>query len=150
MGKMYSVNAKNQGYHTTVCGMFFDDNKVLIIEKADPAYKRKFSVVAGHVEENETIEDALKREISEELNIVLTDNYELLKVFKQLDDSCRYGIDIHDWYVFDIKLNIDIEKINFDKEEIISLQWIEKEELPKYKNYFTPGSKSMLTALGYF
>ena len=68
MGKMYSINAKNQGYHTTVCGMFFNDNKVLIIEKADPAYKRKFSVVAGHVEENEAIEEALKREISEELN----------------------------------------------------------------------------------
>lgn len=150
MGKMLNMNENGEKYHTTVCGMFFNKNKILIIEKADPAYKRKFSVVAGHVEENEKIAVALKREVKEEMDIELTDNFELLGEFKQLNDSCRYGVDIHDWYVFKINVELDIDKINFDKEEIVSLQWIEKSELKNYKDFFTPGSKSMLTAMGYF
>lgn len=150
MGKMLNINENGKKYHTTVCGMFFNENKVLIIEKADPAYKRKFSVVAGHVEENENIAVALKREVKEEMDIELTNNFELLGEFKQLNDSCRYGVDVHDWYVFKINVEIDINKINFDKEEIVSLQWIEVSELKNYKDFFTPGSKSMLTAMGYF
>lgn len=150
MGKMLNINENGEKYHTTVCGMFFNESKVLIIEKADPAYKRKFSVVAGHVEENENIVVALKREVKEEMDIELTNNFELLGEFKQLNDSCRYGVDVHDWYVFKINVDIDINKINFDKEEIVSLQWIEISELKNYKDFFTPGSKSMLTAMGYF
>lgn len=150
MGKMLNINENGEKYHTTVCGMFFNENKFLIIEKADPAYKRKFSVVAGHVEENENIAVALKREVKEEMDIELTNNFELLGEFKQLNDSCRYGVDVHDWYVFKINVDIDINKINFDKEEIVSLQWIEVSELKNYKDFFTPGSKSMLTAMGYF
>lgn len=147
--KLERLTKEKQKVHTTVAAMFFEDDKVLIIQKADPAYKKKYSVVAGHVEEGESIEDALLREVREEIGLNVS-NYSLLESFVELPDSCRYGVDVHDWHVYQINHKIEIDKIEFDKEEIVGLKWVNKKELPEMKEFFTSGSKSMLTALGLF
>lgn len=147
--KLERLNKSNQKVHTTVAALFFKGEDILIIQKADPAYKKKFSVVAGHVEEGESIEDALLREVSEEMSINIS-SYSLLKSFIELPDSCRYGVDVHDWHVYQVNHEIDIDKIEFDKEEIVGLKWVNKKDLPEMKEFFTSGSKSMLTALGLF
>lgn len=147
--KIERLNKENEKIHTTVAAMFFRNDEVLIIQKADPAYKKKYSVIAGHVEEGETIEEALLREVYEESGLNVS-QYCLLKSFIELPDSCRYGVHLHDWHVYEIKQEIDIDKIEFDKEEIIGLHWVKKSELSSIKEYFTSGSTSMLSALGFF
>lgn len=148
--KRKKINKNGQEIHMTVSALFFNkNNEMLIIKKADPAYSKKYSVVAGHIEEGETIEDALLREVSEEISLNISE-YELIAEFENLNDSCRYGASLHDWYVFKINHKIDINKINFDKKEIISLHWMNKEEMKKNKDFFTSGSKSMLSALNMF
>lgn len=148
--KFEKLNDSGDSLHVTVAALFFNkNNDMLIIQKADPAYKKKYSVVAGHLEENETIEDALLREVYEEIGVNVSE-YELLAEFKNLNDHCRYGVFFHDWNIFKINQVIDIDKIDFDKEEIISLQWMSKEKIIENKEFFTSGSKSMLTALKIF
>ncbi len=147
--KVEKINKNNEKIHVTVAAMFFKDDKVLIIQKADPAYKKKYSIVAGHVEEGESIEDALLREVAEETGLNISE-YTLMESFKELKDSCRYGVNLHDWHVYRIEHEIDIDKIDFDKEEIIALHWVSLSDLPSMKEYFTSGSKSMFTALGLF
>lgn len=149
--KLIRTNKNNEIVHTTVCAMFLKDNEILVIQKADPAYKKKFSVVAGHVEQGETIEEALKREVKEEVGLEINKkDFTLIKEFKELKDTCRYGAHVHDWHVYQININIDIEDIIFDKEEIIALKWMNFEELKNEKEHFTSGSKSMLSELKYF
>lgn len=147
--KVKKISKTGKKVHVTVAAMFFKDDKVLIIQKADPAYKKKYSIVAGHVEEGESIEDALLREVAEETGLNIS-QYTLMESFNELNDSCRYGVDLHDWHVYKIEHEIDIDKIDFDKEEIIALKWIPLSELPAIKEFFTSGSKSMFTALGFF
>lgn len=147
--KIERINSNNKKVHVTVAAMFFNEDKVLIIQKADPAYKKKYSIVAGHVEEGESIEDALLREVEEETGLYIS-QYTLMESFHELNDSCRYGVDLHDWHVYKIEHEIDIDKIDFDKEEIIALHWVPLSELPAMKDFFTSGSKSMFTALGLF
>lgn len=148
--KKEKLNNAGKKVHTTVSALFFNEKKeMLIIKKSDPAYSKKYSVVAGHVEDGETIEDALLREVFEEMNLNVSE-YELIAEFENLNDTCRYGVSFHDWHVFKINHKIEIEKINFDKEEIESLQWMGINEIQKNKEFFTSGSKSMLSALNIF
>lgn len=135
--------------HNSFCFIFNEKKEMLIIKKSDPAYSKKYSVVDGHVEDGETIEDALLREVFEEMNLNVSE-YELIAEFENLNDTCRYGVSFHDWHVFKINHKIEIEKINFDKEEIESLQWMDINEIQKNKEFFTSGSKSMLSALNIF
>ena len=80
--KVEKINKNNEKIHVTVAAMFFKDDKVLIIQKADPAYKKKYSIVAGHVEEGESIEDALLREVAEETGLNISE-YTLMESFKK-------------------------------------------------------------------
>ena len=63
--KKEKLNNAGKKIHTTVSTLFFNEKeenekeKMLIIKKSDPAYRKKNSVVAGHVEVGKTIEDAL-------------------------------------------------------------------------------------------
>ena len=72
--------------HQTVAALFFNGEKMLIIQKADPAYQKKYSVIAGHVEDGETIEDALLREVYEETGLNISE-FELMAVFVDLADK---------------------------------------------------------------
>lgn len=148
--KMSRFTLSNQEVHTTVAAMFFSENKdsILMIEKSDPAYGKKYSIVAGHVESCEEIEDAFKREIKEELNLEGV-NYHLMASFKELSDSCRYGAHIHDWHVFSVDFIPDINSQFFDAEEISSFKWMNRKDLPSFSGNLTSGAKSLFSALGW-
>lgn len=148
MEKLTRLNAHGQKVHTTVAAMFFDKNEesILMIEKADPAYGNKYSIIAGHVEDNESIREAFKRELYEELGLEDVD-FEIMKTFKELSDSCRYDVHVHDWHVFLVDYIPETNKVRFDKSEIKSLKWIKLADLPEFSKSLTSGAYSLFKAM---
>lgn len=145
MGKLILKNSAGEVLHVTVAGLFFKGEEILLIEKSDPAYNKKYSVIAGHVEENELIENALKREINEEIGLDFFE-YEKIDTFDNLKDSCRYGAHRHTWHVFKINSDIDINNQWFDKSEINTFKWVKVSDLKNIE--LTSGATSMFQALG--
>lgn len=148
--KFLAVNKDGLHYHITVALLFFRQDEMLVIEKSDPAYGNKYSVVAGHLEYGEKPIDAIKREAFEEIFLNF-DSHEfvLLHVFEGLQDTCRYGVDIHDWHIYTVNKEIDITTLKFDTSEIASVKWMKIADLETNKHKFTKGSNAMLRAMKY-
>lgn len=85
---------------------------------------------AGHVEEGETPEEALKREVKEETGLD-TENFELV-VHEFLDwNECKRGVKGHDFFVYEIsEWNGEILQ---NKLESKDLQWKSVEEIKNLK-----------------
>jgi ADP-ribose pyrophosphatase YjhB (NUDIX family) len=56
-------------YSVCVDGLYVKDDKLLLLKRNVEPFKGYWHVVGGHVEENETLTDALKREFKEETNL---------------------------------------------------------------------------------
>ncbi|MCS3434029.1 NUDIX hydrolase [Klebsiella sp. BIGb0407] len=138
---------KNQ-YHITVAAMFINEDKILLIKKSDSAYNHRFSIVAGHLENGENPDDAIVREVKEELGIDFC-NYEYLKKECGVEDRCRHGLALHDWYIYLSNEFIDIEVLKFDRTEIESLEWISLSEIESVKDNLTEGAYLIFKRLGY-
>lgn len=52
-----------------VDGVYIKDGKILLLKRAVEPFKGCWHVVGGHVEENETLKEALRREFKEETNL---------------------------------------------------------------------------------
>ena len=52
-----------------VDGVYVKDGKILLLKRAVEPFKGLWHVVGGHVEENESLKDAVKREFKEETNL---------------------------------------------------------------------------------
>lgn len=146
--KKVRLNANRELIHQTVCAIFIKNDEIMLIRKSDKAYGDKLSVVAGHIEEDEDHQSALVREVKEEIGLDVKD-FVLMKELKDLNDTCRYGANIHDWYVYKINDDIDIQKLILDKSEISELFYVKISEMKKLEDKFTSGSKSMFKALGW-
>lgn len=138
---------KNQ-YHITVAAMFINEDKILLIKKSDSAYNQRFSIVAGHLENGESPNVAIVREVKEELGIDFC-NYEYLKKECGVEDRCRHGLALHDWYIYLSNEPIDIESLKFDRTEIESLEWISLAEIERMKDNLTEGAYLIFKRLGY-
>lgn len=142
---------KNRGgiYHITVAVLFKDNDEYLIIKKSDPAYDEKYSIVAGHLDNNESANQAVVREVKEELNISLkTTN--LVTIEKGVPDKCRYGAENHDWYVFSSEEIKKDSEILYDKSEIDSIEWMSKEKIKSNKENLTQGAYLIFERMGFF
>ena len=58
-----------KGFFVCVDGIYVKDGKVLLLKRNVEPFKGSWHVVGGHVEENETLKEALKREFKEETNL---------------------------------------------------------------------------------
>ncbi|EMW1014762.1 NUDIX hydrolase [Serratia liquefaciens] len=141
-------NQSGMPFHITVAALFIHNNKMLIIKKSDPAYMRKYSVIAGHLENGESPWSALLREVKEEIGLTSVD-FKFLKKESGVEDLCRYGLNLHDWYIFLSNEYIDIDNIKFDPSEIESLEWVSLNELSNMQDKFTQGSSLILKRMGY-
>jgi len=106
-----------------VAGILRDQDKVLIAQRGKGKHQEyKWEFPGGKLEENESDEDALKREFQEELDIdINVDNFlcEVVYKYPQMEVKIRsYFISTNDK---DIK-NLEHE----------SMQWVSIEELKKY------------------
>jgi 8-oxo-dGTP diphosphatase len=85
-----------------------------------------WDLIGGHVEEGETPEQALVREVKEELGIELL-NYRFFKTYECYNGDAYENIK----YIYSGKINIPIEEITLY--EGVRAQYFSKEEIPGVK-----------------
>jgi 8-oxo-dGTP diphosphatase len=106
-----------------------DDGKFLLAlrdNKPGIPFPNHWDLIGGHVEEGETPEEAMVREVKEELDIDMKD-YTFYKKFECLTGDAYDNIK----YIFSGKINIPIEEITLLEGE--RAQYFSKEEIPELK-----------------
>jgi 8-oxo-dGTP diphosphatase len=89
-------------------------------------FPNHWDLIGGHVEEGETPEEALVREVKEELDIELKD-FSFFKKYECLDGDAYPNMK----FIFSGKINIPIEKITLLEGE--RPQFFSREEIPNVK-----------------
>lgn len=111
--------------HTSVGAIIKNkEGKILMIDRA--AFPYGWACPAGHMNQGETPEQALIREIKEEVNLDIK-NPKLL--FHQFIDwnKCVKGIKGHDWYVYEI--GDWSEEVERSKRETKDIGWFSVKEI---------------------
>lgn len=117
------VHSKGYWHHTIHCWLYDLEGNVYFQIRQD---KRKlYTTASGHVLHNETIEEAFKREIKEEIGLELnnTDGTLIAVVPWQMDKIKDDGSEYHDHAKAHVYLNEinDKPKFHFDSSEVIGL-----------------------------
>ncbi len=109
-----------------VGGVLEKDGKYLLVQEAREKRRGKWNIPAGHLEPNETIFDAAKREIKEEcgLDVELTGICQIGN--DRLEDSTYVSI------IFSTKV-VD-SNIEFSYDEILDVKWFSYEEILAMKD----------------
>ena len=107
--------------HVTAA-VIIQDNKILCVQRNENKYdyiSKKWEFPGGKVEENEQLEETIKREIQEELNLIIGVKSFLIQVNNQYPD-------------FKLKMDTFICEIingNLKLNEHIDYKWLNVEEL---------------------
>ena len=94
--------------------------------KPDIPFPNYWDLIGGHVEEGETPEEALLREVKEELDIDLTD-YTFYKKYECLTGDAYENIK----YIYSGKINLPIEEVTLL--EGVRPQYFSKAEIPNVR-----------------
>lgn len=94
--------------------------------KPDIPFPDHWDLIGGHVEEGETPDEALVREVKEELDIELK-NYKFYRMFECLSGDAYENIK----YIYTGKINIPIGEITLL--EGVRAKYFKKEEIPDVK-----------------
>jgi 8-oxo-dGTP diphosphatase len=107
-----------------------NDNREILLylrdNKPDIPFPNYWDLIGGHVEEGETPEEALIREVKEELDIDLKE-YTFYKKFEWLTGDAYNNIK----YIYSGRINLPIEEITLL--EGVRAQYFSKEEIPNVK-----------------
>ena len=106
------------------------DNGNILLQHRDKNNKwnqDSWSEFGGQIEEGETPEEAIKRELKEELGIKLTD----LKFFKKYEFQRQKGI--YEQFVFTASLNYPLESLKKQQKEGKDLAFFNCEEIKNLK-----------------
>ncbi len=109
------------------------EGKILLQQRAFTKKKNpgKWARTGGHVESNETCDEALKREVYEEIGLKV-DNIEQFEIFKSIDEKEKYFT-----YGYIIITDLKEEAFKLQKEEVNAVKYFtieELEEARKQKN----------------
>ena len=108
-----------------VGGVLEKDGKYLLVQEAQEKCRGKWNLPAGHMDPNETIFEAAKREIREECGLGV-----------ELSGVCQIGNQKleNDAFVSVIfTTNVFSDDIKFDSEEILDVKWLSYEEILSMK-----------------
>jgi 8-oxo-dGTP diphosphatase len=111
------------GYISVTAAVIEKDGKVLIARRKRPFMGYSWEFPGGKLEDNETLEECLKREIREELSIEIEVG-SLVSVNKHVL-NCRSAIALYAYRARYLSGNIELN----DHDEI---QWVSPEDLVKY------------------
>ncbi len=118
---------KGEPMHYSVGAIIKKDGKYLLLDRVNPPYG--FACPAGHVDEWENKEQAIKREVGEETGLDVT-NLHLVLEEEIVDNTCSRGIDNHHWYVFECEVE---GKVQRNYTEAKSIGWYTPKEIKKLK-----------------
>ncbi len=111
--------------HYSVGAIIEKDSKYLLIDRAK--FPLGFACVAGHIDEGEDAETALKREVAEESGLIVRD-FQLIAE-EELDfNTCRRGVTVHYFYVFRCQAEGQIDR---NVAETKSIGWYNIDEIKK-------------------
>ncbi len=101
-----------------------NENKVLLFQS--PKWKNEWTICGGHIEVGETIEDATKREIKEEIGVDI-EIIDTLSVGNFFASPPKFKRNAHFIYIDSIAKIVDGE-IKLDMIEITNYKWFTIEE----------------------
>ncbi len=84
-----------------------------------------YAGVAGHVDEGERPENALMREVSEEVGMTVS-GYELIREGMLDWNKCNKGVGVHYWYLYRCKVD---GPVKLSKREAKSFGWYDVDEI---------------------
>lgn len=118
-----TMSDKKAIVHYTVGAVIQKDGKYLLIDRAVPPYG--FAGIAGHVDDGETANQALVREVKEESGLTVVTHHLLFE--ERLDwNWCSRGVTGHHWYVYACDVRGTIQK---NVRETKSIGWYVPEEM---------------------
>lgn len=113
--------------HRSVGAIIRKNGKILMLDRINPPFG--WACPAGHVEEGESPEDAIKREVLEEVRIVVKDFKLVAHEFIPWNE-CKNGVKGHDFFIYEIMDWDGNVKINYESKNI---GWFIPEEIKKMK-----------------
>jgi 8-oxo-dGTP diphosphatase len=109
-------------HYTVSAAIIVENKKILCVQRNKGKYdyiSYKYEFPGGKLEEGENEEDALKREISEELNL-------------EIDVAEKFIVVTHEYLDFNLTMHSYLCKANTEKlflKEHIDAKWLHKDEL---------------------
>lgn len=111
--------------HYSVGALIRQGDKYLLIDRA--SFPFGFAGVGGHVDEGETPEQAISREVLEEVGLLVVQSKLLLQ--EEADwNTCNKGVGIHYWYLFLCEVSGELKR---SERETKSAGWYNMEEIKK-------------------
>lgn len=120
-----TTSTKGKPMHYSVGAVIQRNGKYLLIDRVNPPFG--FAGLAGHIDEGETPEEALQREVKEESGLIV-EEYRLLYEEERDGNICSKGIDVHYWYLYECIVEGEIKH---NTKETKSIGWYTKEEIKK-------------------
>lgn len=114
-------------FHYSVGALVRRDGKYLLIDRAIEPFG--FAAVAGHLDDDETPERALAREVEEEVGLKITAQKLIFEEFVDWN-WCSKGITGHYWYLFDCEVSGEIKQ---NYRETKSVGWYSQDEIKTLK-----------------
>lgn len=121
-----------------VSAIIIKDNKILLAKRAKDPYKDLWEIPGGFVENKETLEEAIKREMREELRISLTD----LKYYDSKPSIYTYKGMNNETFIAYFKVTFDDEVVI--NSEILEYNYFHLDNLPEIS---FPAHKEILEGL---
>jgi 8-oxo-dGTP diphosphatase len=112
--------------HYSVGAIIKKDGKYLLMDRKKKPFG--FACLAGHVDEGETPEQTLIREVKEESDLDV-ENSELIAEETHEWGECSHGVKIHHWYIYEVDFSGKIKRNHESK----SMGWYSIEEIKKLK-----------------
>lgn len=117
------ISKNGDPMHYSAGALIKDGDKYLLIDRATPPFG--FAGVAGHVDEGEIPEQAIAREVAEEVGLQVEQSKLLFE--EELDwNLCNKGVENHYWYLFECQVSGELAR---SERETKSARWYTADEI---------------------
>lgn len=102
------------------------DGQILLIDRLKTPFG--FACPAGHVDEGETPEIALLREVNEETGLIVVSykKYDTSKLIDYPQEPCSRGVKHHIWNLYEVEAE---GELIFKEDEVKSIAWYSQDEI---------------------